>query len=422
MSRVDYDFRTLDPHDTSAENLEALKAWSLSVSQGFHEGRPNEEALKVWIDSIREDEQRVVGAWLPEGTYGAGAHPVATFASYDKTINAGLGLVPLHMITDVTVSPAHRRRGLLTRMMVEDLASTDAPLAALTVSEGSIYGRFGFGVASFRRRIQVDTSARFAFKAYADAGRVEVVEPAQLWPLARDLFERFHATTRGSVDRPYFYGPILRNDIDLETGSPNPKVRGAVHLDAAGEPDGYATWKVVDADGETPATVQTNLLTLTDDAHRGLWQFLAGIDLTRRVIDRGSRTDDALDWAVTDPQVVDVKSVDDHIWIRVLDVPRALSERPWFADDEIVLGVDDPLGHAHDVFSITARDGRAAVEPSTAEPDVLLTAETLGSLYLGGVAVGTLARAGRLTGAPADVQRLAALMDGGPAPYSVTSF
>jgi predicted acetyltransferase len=117
-----------------------------------------------------------------------------------------------------------------------------------------------------------------------------------------------------------------------------------------------------------------------------------------------------------------VKSVYDHIWIRVLDVPRALEARPWFTDDVLVLGVDDPLGHAAGTWRIEAADGRATVKPTEDDPDLTVTAETLGSLYLGGVRVDALANAGRLTGERDAVGRLGRLMDGGPAPYSLTSF
>lgn len=419
---VDYDFRTLDPRDDSEATTAALTAWLQAVSQGFHDGTPGELNTRLWLETMRTDEQRVVGAWLPEGEFGAGPRPVGTFSSFDKTLNAGLDVIPVHMITDITVSPAHRRRGLLSRMMVEDLAATGLPVAALTVSEGSIYGRFGFGAATFRRRIEVDTDARFSLRAYADPGRCELMEPADMWPVISDLFERFHASTRGSLERPTFYRPMLTGEIDFATGSADTKLRGAVHLDADGNPDGYAQWKVGEGENAKPKPVNANLLTLTNEAHLGLWQFLAGIDLTDRVTDNGSRPDDTLDWSVTNSDVVHVKSVIDHIWLRVLDVPVALEARPWFADDSLVLGVDDPLGHAQGAFTITVRDGRAKVSSTSDSADVLLTAETLASLYLGGVSVRTMARAGRITGSADAVSRLAALMDGGAAPYSLTSF
>ena len=57
------------------------------------------------------------------------------------------------MITDVTTSPAHRRRGLVRSadggLPRPTRPTPDVPLAALTVSEATIYGRWGFGAATF---------------------------------------------------------------------------------------------------------------------------------------------------------------------------------------------------------------------------------------------------------------------------------
>ena len=193
------------------------------------------------------------------------------------------------MITDITVSPAHRRRGLLKRLMTDDLANTDLPVAALTVSEASIYGRFGFAPATFRRRLEVDTT-NLTFRSYVDPGRCELMEPADMWPIISDLFDRFHRTTRGSLDRPLFYRPMLTGEIDFGSGSADTKLRGAVHLNAEGEPDGYAQWKVLDGENGKPKPVNANLLSLTGEAHLGLWQFLAGIDLTHQVKDQHQPT------------------------------------------------------------------------------------------------------------------------------------
>ena len=204
------------------------------------------------------------------------------------TLNAGAAMVPVHMISDVTVSPAHRRRGLLRTMMVEDLAQTTAPVAALTVSEASIYGRFGFGPASFRRRIEVDTTATFAMRDFVDPGRVELVEPADLWDIASDVFARFHASSRGSVERPHFYRAWQTGRYDPATGSTDDKLRAAVHLDADERPDGYVLFKHAEGEGDKPATVTAELLTLDTSAHLGLWRFLADIDLSSRVAVRNA--------------------------------------------------------------------------------------------------------------------------------------
>jgi predicted acetyltransferase len=422
VRRVEYEHRVLDPHDDSDEAKAAVDAWMGAVSRGFHDGRPSESTREIWRETARADSLRIAGAWLPEGAFGAGPLPVATFSSWTKTLNTGAGLVPVHMISDVTVSPTHRRRGLLRRMMVDDLAQATAPVAALTVSQASIYGRFGFGPASFRRRIEVDTTATFAMRDFTDPGRVELVEPADLWDTASDLFDRFHASTRGSIERPHFYRAWQTGRFDPATGTTDDKLRAAVHLDADERPDGYALWKHAEGERDQPATVTAELLTLHPSAHLGLWHFLAGIDLSSRVAVRNSHPDDPLRWALVDSDVIGVRSVYDHLWIRVLDVPVALEARPWYADDVFVLGVADPLGHAEGTWRIEARDGRARVVPAEGEPDLTLTAETLGALYLGGVRVASLAEAGRLAGEPDAVARLGRLLDGGPAPYALTSF
>ena len=419
---MEYEHRTLDPHDDSDEAKAAVDAWMGAVSRGFHDSRPSDSTREIWRETARADSMRIVGAWLPEGAFGAGPLPVATFSSWDMTLNAGAAMVPVHMISDVTVSPAHRRRGLLRTMMVEDLAQTSAPVAALTVSEASIYGRFGFGPASFRRRIEVDTTASFAMRDFVDPGRVELVEPADLWDIASDVFARFHASSRGSVERPHFYRAWQTGRYDPATGGTDDKLRAAVHLDADERPDGYVLFKHAEGEGDKPATVTAELLSLDTSAHLGLWRFLADIDLSSRVAVRNAHPDDPLYWALANSDVIGVRSVYDHLWVRVLDVATALEARPWYADDSFVLGVTDPLGHAEGGWRIDASDGRATIAPADGDADLTVSAETLASLYLGGVRVDSLAAAGRLSGDPAQVTRLGRLMDGGPAPYSLTSF
>ena len=129
-----------------------------------------------------------------------------------------------------------------------------------------------------------------------------------------------------------------------------------------------------------------------------------------------------LEWAVTDPRVVTTTKVNDMLWLRVLDVPAALAARPWGADGDVVLEVSDPLGHADGRWRVSVRDGAAEVAVTDDEPGVRMTAEVLGSLYLGGVGVRTLHDARRLHGSPAAVDAFAAMADTGPAPYCITGF
>ena len=104
----------------------------------------------------------------------------------------------------------------------------------------------------------------------------------------------------------------------------------------------------------------------------------------------------------------------------MLDVPTALAARPWGADGSVVIEVDDPLGHAAGRWQVQVEDGRASVERTPGRrSDVRLAADTLGSLYLGGVTVPTLRVGGRLAGDADALATFAAMADAGPTPYCI---
>ncbi len=177
-----------------------------------------------------------------------------------------------------------------------------------------------------------------------------------------------------------------------------------------------------DRSGEIRAIDVIDLVALTPGAYLRLWQYLADVDLVQRVRWNFAPTNDPLEWALVEPQVRKVKKVSDFLWVRVLDVPTALAARPWGADGSVVLEVDDPLGHAAGRWQVRVEDGRASVERTEAAADVRLAADTLGSLYLGGVTVPTLRVGGRLAGDGDAMATFAAMADAGPTPYCITGF
>ncbi|HEX5088848.1 MAG TPA: GNAT family N-acetyltransferase [Nocardioides sp.] len=413
-------FRTFRAGDES----ERMAGWYEAQSRGFHQGRTSDALRGHLEDHLVTDGATVRGVWLDRPVLGAGDIPVATYLSYDKTLNTGRGLQPARMISMVTVSPTHRRRGLLRRLITEDLADAVAqrvPLAVLTVSEGSIYGRFGFGPAVFKHSVGVDTGPRFSLRAHHDTGSVELLEPAEAWPAVAEVFERFHERTRGSVERPQFYETFLSGEFDFDSG-PDLKLRTAVHLDADGAPDGYVAYRPGPSEDGMRTIRVTDLVTLSPAAYLSLWRFLADLDLSDLVEWDRAPVDDPLPWALADPFVVRVVRQRDALWVRVLDVPAALSARPWGRDGQVVLQVDDPLGHAAGRFRVVTGDGFAEVEPTEADADVVLDADVLGSLHLGGVRVEPLQRAGRISGSDDGLRTWAAMADTGPVPYCATGF
>jgi predicted acetyltransferase len=418
---VDYAFDLLDFTDDSPAAATRRRGWIEAVLRGFSEDRPDDDAVERWVKHYRADQVTVRGAWLPEGEFGAGPMPVATYASLDKTLNAGRELLPLRMITDVTTSATHRRQGLLRRMIEDDLADAVAagvPIAALTAAEATIYGRWGFGPSTFRVSVEVDTTPGFGFRDFVDPGRVELVEPADAWPHVKAVFDTFHARQRGSVAWPSPYEDMHTGAWDPQSGGANRKLRAAVHLDATGAVDGFVLWKP----GEDNTVKVDEMATLTPQAQLALWSFLGSMDRVAKVTFNLFHPDDPLMWALTDLNRVKTTEVKEFLWLRLLDVPRCLAARPWSADGSVVVEVDDPQGHAADRFEVTTADGVATVTRTDDEPDVRLTAETLGSLYLGAVPVRLLHRAGRLAGSDEAVRRLASMADLGEPAYSLTGF
>ena len=418
---MDYDFAHLDFRDDSDDAVARRKGWVEAVLRGFRDGRPDDEMVERWVRHYRTDDVSVSGAWLPEGEFGAGPMPVATYASLDKSLNAGRDLLPLRMITDVTTSASHRRQGLLRRLIEDDLADAVAqgvPMAALTASEATIYGRWGFGPATFRTGVEVDTTPGFAMRSFTDPGRVELIEPADAWPHVKAVFDTFHARQRGSVEWPAPYEDIHTGAYDFNEGGPDKKLRAAVHLDAARHVDGFVLFK----HGEESSTKVAEMVALTTDAQLGLWSFLAHMDRIKKVTFNLAHPEDPLAWALTDLNRVKTTEVEEFLWLRLLDVPRCLAARPWASDGTVVVEVDDPQGHAAGRFEVTTTAGVATVTATERSSDVQVTAETLGSLYLSAVPVQQLRRAGRIDGDDEAVRRFAAMADLSDPAYSLTGF
>ena len=84
-----------------------------------------------------------------------GDRVAATAGIYSLAMTVpGDRVVPTAGITWITVSPTHRRQGVLTAIMRRQLDEVHdqerEPVAALWAAESSIYGRFGYAPGSWR--------------------------------------------------------------------------------------------------------------------------------------------------------------------------------------------------------------------------------------------------------------------------------
>lgn len=412
----DYEIRRFEPAAKDDPAYAQSVAWMRAVAFGFHDSRRSDERVDKGIEMQRADGRVMTGAYQTGAVAGhsLGAEvPVATFGTMDKTLNIGFGrLLPTRLVTAVTVRTSHRRRGLLRRMMVEDLTmarENGLAMAALTASEASIYGRFGFGVATSEQSIKVDTTSRFKLN-HTPVGSVEVADPKVLLELAPLVFERRHRLTPGSVDRHEFYREFASGSISRDGGE-DPKVKVALHYGADGEVDGYVSYRF-GGWSSTPYTMEVvDLVAATGAAYLELWQYLGAIDLVERVTWEEAAVDDPLRWALEDARCVEASTARDMLWLRILDVKQALEARHFPADGKLVLKVADPLGLAAGTFALDVNGGSAVVTSADgAAADLELDVAALSSIYLGGVNPVTLEDSGRIVANTPDATFLAGRM------------
>lgn len=319
---------------------------------------------------------------------GATVIGVAFYLDLRLTVPGGATL-PAAGISGVVVAPTHRRRGVL-RAMYEELhgriADSGYPIAALTASEGGIYGRFGYGPATVDHELSIDRRFVVLHADAADPGGVRLVKPAECGSDFAAIYDRWRATTPGGLMRPQ---PLWD---DLLADRPQDRA-GGTPLFALLHRDGYALYRV---HGKHPKTARVEeFRAVTDEAHAALWRALLGLDLMQDVV-IGTYPDDPLPFLLTDTRLARTTGRKDHMWLRVMDVPAALQARCYAADLSAVLEFRDGFRGDGGRFSLTVRGEQADCARTDEPADIEMDLDVLGSLYLGVHRASVLARAGRL--------------------------
>lgn len=314
-------------------------------------------------------------------------------------------VVPAAHVTMVAVAATHRRQGLLTRLMHRQLREVRdngrEPFAALWASEGRIYPRFGYGLASRRYSLGVDTREVALRRDWQSSpptvARARSGTPAKLGDDLRAVYEKLRPDRPGwSTRNPHWWRYLLADHERIRDGCTE---REAVVVDGPEGPDGYATWRVRGASGEAGPCGEVlvdSVVAETPATYTALWEFLLAIDLTRTVRYEYAAVDEPLLDLVAEPKRLAARLAD-GLWVRVVDVAAALAARRYAAPVDIVIEVTDPLlpENAGRWRLVGDSDG-ATCGPSDASPELACDIRDLSSAYLGGTSLATLARAGRV--------------------------
>jgi predicted acetyltransferase len=409
---------------------EEFEAFSAVLTEAFNQAQWNAESI--------EHERKIFEFDRSLAAFD-GTAMVGTAAAFSFRLTVPGGVVGAGGVTVVGVLPSHRRRGILSAMMrhqLADIAARGEPVAALYASESGIYGRYGYGCASWQLSLTIrrgEGALNPAAVASTAGGPgpvwLRTGRPAELRTELAKVYDLALPQRPGMIARDERWWEAILDHPESARGEMSP-YRCLLAGDDSG-PRGYAVYRTRsdwDDDGLPYGNLMIRELVAADGAATAaLWADLTTRDLVGEVTARQRPVDDPLLDMLADRRRARAYLAD-GLWIRLIDVPAALCGRRYSCATDLVLEVTDELLPANAGrwrLQCSAPGDGAAVscERTTAAADITLPVAALGAGYLGGARLGALAMAGLITehrkGAAAV---LSAAMYSDPAPWCTTNF
>jgi predicted acetyltransferase len=398
-----------------------LPAFKYVDQHAFNEGPDSERSRTNWFARLELD--RTLGAF--DGGTLAGVTGVYSFRMRVPGAMAAVAGVSM-----VAVLPSHRRRGVLSALMrrqLSDVAERGEAVAALFASETAIYGRYGYGRASWHLFLKLARGyGAMAAGAPCDPGlRLRIAEPRSAHAEMGKVYELAMAERPGLYARTEPWWDRLTHEPDSDSA---PLVRCVLAEDDAG-PRGYALF-TSEGQWEEGTFLPDGVLdvheaiTVDPAAAAALWGDLLSRDLITTFRLHMRPVDDPLLHLLADSRQGRPR-LSDGLWVRLVEVGRALAQRRYACPVDVVIEVTDEVCPQNQGrWRLTAATTSAPAgfsgtcERTTAPADLVLPVRALGAAYLGGTRLGSLAAAGLVTEVtPGSVAALSAAMSWDPAPW-----
>jgi predicted acetyltransferase len=307
------------------------------------------------------------------------------------------GFVRAAGVTMVGVLPTHRRRGILHGLMraqLEDIHERGEPMAYLWASEDALYGRYGYGVASFSGNIQLRRDRAEFYREFERRGKVRLLTAEEALEPFADIHRRAAARYPGMFVRAPDWWRLRRlADPEWRREGGGEMVRALLELD--GRPAAYALYRLhFSAERGIPNGFTSVIEALGDspEATREIWRFLLDIDWMERIRAGLMPLDHELFLLLREPRRLTF-DYRDGLWVRLVDVEAALAARSYKAGEPVVVEVVDELCPWNAGTWELGEEGASRIDH---EPELRLDVSALGSVYLGGFTFAQLARAGRV--------------------------
>ena len=350
-----------------------------------------------------EPESPFIGAY--RGRWGRvaldGDAVVGGFTAFDLEVAVPGGAdLAAPGVTSVAVAPTHHRRGIMRELMTTELAryrEDGFAVALLTASEAAIYGRFGFGVATEYRRIEVDTRRAAWLERPAGVDRLHMVSGAD----AAAVVPAMHDAARRRRS-----GGIRRTDALTDAYLADPPSRRlgasgrfyAVHHDETGTPTGVLAWRTRQNWGSSGPhhVAEVEPIAVDDETERTLWAFAFSLDLVTTV-SAVRPVDEWLPWALVDRRAVRTADRGDHLHVRILDLEPLVAARRFATSGAVAVSVDDPqFAEVGGSWLVEGGPDGGSAERTGRDAELRLGVGALASLLFGAASASALAAAGRL--------------------------
>ena len=327
-------------------------------------------------------------------TFGAfdGNEIVGSATTRSSAMTIPGGVAKLGFVDDVSVLPTHRRRGIMTRIMREQLdqmRERGETLAALTASESLIYERFGYGIATWAHRWKIDRRHTALKIPPGGGGSLKFISAET----AREEWPKLHARVRRKRVGMVHYGDAYWRAALWDAEHQR---QGSTEFFHVAYMRGDGVSGLCAYRGRERAALVIFLLGENAEVEAELWRYCFGIDLVTEIQAFAQPTDDPLVWRLEDPRRLERSQVD-HIWLRLVDVKEALPLRKYAEPASLTLRVHDEFCPWNDgAYLLEAGPDGAECRRANVEPQIELGVSDLAAAYLGGVSFLTLARAGRV--------------------------
>jgi predicted acetyltransferase len=370
----------------------------------------HEEEREIFAAIVRDSfviPQETMHTWTPlikmeatRGLYDSEGELLSILRLHRLNLWLGTRQVKMAGVTSVGTPPEHRRKGYLKhllRSVMADERERGTNLIGLYPFEFSFYRKFGYELASVSQAITVTALGMSEFKSKTPGRWVE--RTAADWELFRSLYDRYCVGRFGRIERQeesWWQRNLFTTHDNREKA-----VKAFTWQDDKGDTRAYILYHFRPLQKEWSREMKIReMVWLDEQARYEIYSFIANHDSQADKISWETEPGDEFFAMLNDPRAAESTLIPGYM-LRLLDVERALLERPWPAETaSFSVAVRDDVLTWNDgrTYHVEVRQGRPELTAQAGSDKAGLACDvrTLAQLYAGYLSPMEAARLGKL--------------------------